>query len=386
MQSKPDFYRSLPTHDGPLSGLLLKTNLFHVVPESWHVLVTDIENSTKEVSEGRHELVNLIATGSIVAALNLGQKLQVEIPFFFGGDGATLLVPEGLLEASLTALYQHQQNTLSNFNLHLRVGHYPVREIYAGGQSLLLAKAKINTYLNIPVVLGNGLRFAENRIKSGHRDPELANLKSDSKTLDLTGMECRWDRIKPPQERQEILSILVDAAVVEYQSEAFAHVLASIEQIYGPIKSRNPISLKRLKLGTDMRRIQAEVLAKKGSRDVLNTMKHWILTLVGKMYYGLEKNSRKYLENLVLLSDTLVMDGRINTVISGTRDQCNDLIQVLEQMENDGKIIFGWYSSPESVMSCYVRNRTDQHIHFVDGSEGGYTQAAKMLKSKMIKS
>ncbi|MFT5165733.1 MAG: hypothetical protein ACI8P3_000961, partial [Saprospiraceae bacterium] len=39
--------------------------------------------------------------------------------------------------------------------------------------------------------------------------------------------------------------------------------------------------------------------------------------------------------------------------------------------------------SQESVMSCYVRNRDDQHIHFVDGSQGGYTQAAIMLKKKL---
>jgi len=34
-------------------------------------------------------------------------------------------------------------------------------------------------------------------------------------------------------------------------------------------------------------------------------------------------------------------------------------------------------------MSCYVRDRKDQHVHFVDGSGGGYTQAAGMLKKKI---
>ena len=33
-------------------------------------------------------------------------------------------------------------------------------------------------------------------------------------------------------------------------------------------------------------------------------------------------------------------------------------------------------------MSCYVRNMNENHIHFVDGSEGGYTKAAGMLKRK----
>jgi hypothetical protein len=33
-------------------------------------------------------------------------------------------------------------------------------------------------------------------------------------------------------------------------------------------------------------------------------------------------------------------------------------------------------------MSCYVRDWDDGHIHFVDGSEGGYTKAAKLIKAK----
>ena len=33
-------------------------------------------------------------------------------------------------------------------------------------------------------------------------------------------------------------------------------------------------------------------------------------------------------------------------------------------------------------MSCYVRNLNEEHIHFVDGAEGGYTKAAGMLKRK----
>ncbi|MGO3156047.1 MAG: DUF3095 family protein [Mesonia sp.] len=36
-----------------------------------------------------------------------------------------------------------------------------------------------------------------------------------------------------------------------------------------------------------------------------------------------------------------------------------------------------------SVMSCYVLDRKTKHSHFVDGTEGGYTSAAKMFKTKL---
>jgi hypothetical protein len=39
---------------------------------------------------GLHETINLVATGSIVAVLNIAYKAKITVPFFFGGDGAYL--------------------------------------------------------------------------------------------------------------------------------------------------------------------------------------------------------------------------------------------------------------------------------------------------------
>ncbi len=82
------------------------------------------------------------------------------------------------------------------------------------------------------------------------------------------------------------------------------------------------------------------------------------------------------------MTDTLVLDGRINTVISGLSKQHNELEEFLTGLENSGEITFGMYRSKDSIMSCYVRDRKDQHIHFVDGGDGGYTKAAGVLKKK----
>ena len=85
------------------------------------------------------------------------------------------------------------------------------------------------------------------------------------------------------------------------------------------------------------------------------------------------------------MSDTLVIDGRINTVISGTAAQRELLQTALNKLENEGEIFYGLFVSTESVMSCYVRNMDDRHIHFIDGAEGGYTKAAGLLKHKIHK-
>ena len=70
-------------------------------------------------------------------------------------------------------------------------------------------------------------------------------------------------------------------------------------------------------------------------------------------------------------------------MISGTEKQRLLLEQSLTKLEKAGQIKFGLCVSRESVMSCYVRDLQDDHIHFVDGSEGGYTKAAGMLKLKL---
>lgn len=104
--------------------------------------------------------------------------------------------------------------------------------------------------------------------------------------------------------------------------------------------------------------------------------------MFGTLYFRTRKG-RTYLAQLVAMSDTLVIDGKINTVISGTTMQRKLLEAALNDLELNGIIKYGLYVSQESIMSCYVRSLDENHIHFVDGSEGGYTKAAGMLKKKI---
>ena len=380
-ESKVHFYKNLPSLNYPIDALLRDPQQFNALPEDWHVIITDIQNSTKAVDRGDHQLVNLIATGSIIAILNIAQKHTTEIPFFFGGDGATMLVPDILLAPCISALLEHQHNAKTNFDFDLRVGHVPISQIDQQRHAIRIAKLMLTRYLSIPVVLGKGLAFAEGLIKGSEVHTSLK--ESQVSTLDLAGMECRWDKIQPPKNPGEVLALLVDVSDAQMQPSIFAKVLAEIKDIYGSIQTRNPISTDRLRIKASYSNIKREMQAKIGRLDIYYLLKNWLFTFIGKLYYGKTKDSRLYLESLVQLSDTLTIDGRINTVISGSEEQRRALILSLEKMEEKGDLLFGWFASPESVMSCYVRNRTDQHIHFVDGSGGGYTQAAKMLKAKL---
>ncbi|WP_204985840.1 DUF3095 family protein [Mucilaginibacter psychrotolerans] len=159
------FYTQLPARRMPLGNLLTNEALFADVPDDWHIVITDIKNSTRAVMSGAHENVNLIATGSIIAVLNIAFSMNVTVPFFFGGDGATVLVPPDIIDKVMQALAAYKVSTQQNFGLELRTGTLPVAKIYADGRKLHIAKYSSSAVFSIPVVLGNGINYAEQIIK-----------------------------------------------------------------------------------------------------------------------------------------------------------------------------------------------------------------------------
>ena len=374
------FYTRLPVNQLSLSDLLTEEHLFFKIPSSWHVLITDVKKSTVAVENGLHETVNLVATGSIVAVLNIAYKENLTIPFFFGGDGATFIVPPIILDAVMKALIKHQQNTEVNFGIMLRVGHVPVEKIYAEGHSLNISKLRTSDLFSIPVLLGNGLSYAERIIKGEAYLLTPPTLTDDE--LDMSGMQCRWDKIKPPENYDEVVSLLVVCREQVNQAEVFKKVIDHIDKIYGNHQKRQPITVSKLKLKGTLKKIGREMQVRMGSYKPMYLLRTWFTTLLGSLYFR-TKPGKRYLAQLVDMSDTLVIDGKINTVISGTQLQRKELDAALNELERDGYINYGLYVSKESVMSCYVRGMDEHHIHFIDGSDGGYTQAASVLKKKI---
>lgn len=375
------FYTKLPNHQQSAKELLSQMEVFQRIPKDWYIVVTDIKGSTAAVESGYSELVNLIASGSIIAALNIASKYEIDIPFFFGGDGATLLVPSVLLGETMEALSLHKENIKKEFAINLRVGNRSVSYVYENNQELKIAKARVNTLHTIPIVLGNGLHFAENAIK--YNDKELSVEDPSKASLDLNGMECRWNKIPPPENSNEVVTLLVDALIESEQASVFQNVLEKTDELYGSLTHRNPISIPKLKLNFDYKRIKTELKASNQKLGIINFLKVWVMGVIGKYYYLPNSKGKAYLNELIQLSDILVIDGRINMVISGTTKQRQLLIDYLDGLEKDKRIIYGIHVSNESIMSCYVRDRNAKHIHFVDGGSSGYTRAAKVLKEKI---
>ncbi|MEQ9023415.1 MAG: DUF3095 family protein, partial [Pseudomonadales bacterium] len=55
----------------------------------------------------------------------------------------------------------------------------------------------------------------------------------------------------------------------------------------------------------------------------------------------------------------------------------------LEQLRQQEKIAYGVHTSESSIVTCMVSDYNHNHVHFLDGSRGGYAFAAKMLKQQL---
>jgi len=382
MKNDFKFYQNLPTNNLSLQDLLGEKGLFEVVPADWYVIVADVQNSTGAVDRGLHQDVNLIATGSIITVLNKvkQQYSKLEIPYFFGGDGATFLVPGELLEPLRETLGNYRRHVQQTFGLLLKVGALSVAEVYRDDIQLLIAKLKLNDYLTIPVVLGNGLKHAEALVKARFYEKEE---DAEIRPVDLTGMECRWNEIAPPQEEEKILCLLVSCPDEGRQAIVYQAVIEEIDRIFGRLHQRQPISEGRLKLNLTMAKLSREMYARLGKYDLLYLMKSWLRSFVGRFYFRMYEEGKTYLHKVSQLSNTLMIDGNINSVISGTEYSINELLHFLEKKEKAGDLTFGVHITYSSIMSCYVLDLKNNHVHFVDGTEGGYTTAAKMFKAKL---
>jgi hypothetical protein len=381
--SEENFYKDLKPLQLPITDVFQEA-YFYTVPPGWHIIISDVKNSTLAVNAGKHNDVNLAAAGSLVAALNIAKKYKVDIPFFFGGDGSTVLVPEKIVKEVVAGLWVHNVNSKKNFGLEMHIGSMPVREVYESGHFIKIAKLEIDSTYSKAIAIGDGFRFAEQKIKRSIPGNETVSTNK----LNLTGLECRWDKIKPSVEEAGNVCYLIESLCTEKQLIVYADVFNKIEEIYGDVVKRSPLSAERLKLLFSFGKLKKEMLVKFGGWNPAYFISTFFRSFFGFFYFKYNLNitglsGNDYLMQLIAHADTLTIDGRINTIICGSQEEHQQFLGYLSNLEKEGSLIFGHYGSKESIMTCYIQNRNARHIHFVDGADGGYTEAAKEFKAKL---
>ncbi len=367
----------------PIRDLFKNKDCFVTVPADWCIVIVDVEIDPSVFNKELNNDANIAATGSIITILNLIKSLdtQLQIPYFFRGSGATFIVPQSILVAIMSAMDTYKKHVFKTLNLSLQFGSVTVADVFKITKAFSIAKLRLNDYLVIPVILGNGLKVAEQLVRKkfkGSVDQSISDLP-----LDLQGMECRWDEIDPLIDEKKIICLLVNCEIDQSQADIFIKIFDEIDYQFGDLKKRTPITTEKLKLDNSFKKMRKEMYARLGKFNRRYLLQNWLITYLGSFYFKFFKNGKNYLYRVTQLSDTMVLDGSINTVFAGTERNINKLKLFLDALEADGKIYYGLHATHASIMSCYIEDRDENHIHFVDGTEGGYRMADLKLKTKI---
>ena len=370
-----NFYAALPK----LNDLSEITDIvnYHPVPEDWVIALTDVRGSTKAIEAGKYKDVNSIAAASITAMLN--QIPDVDLPFVFGGDGATILIPPQVVNRAQEALIATRDLAKAAFNLELRVGIVPVRDVLNDGYTIQVAKLRMSANFQQAVFTGGGLSHAETLLKK-HGDQYEIRL-SGKYQADFSGFECRWREVASKYE--ETISLMVMATSTN-TSSIYNEVLRKITEIYGDRATRHPITTSNLHLATYPEAFRTEAIIKYGDTGWRRLLRFAYFNLLARlaMRYNL-KGWGVYKSLLVGSTDHEKFDDTLRLTMSGTAKQREILRIYLETKRQRGEVVYGISTSESALVTCIVFDHFGRQVHFVDGASGGYALAAKEMKMQL---
>lgn len=362
-----NFYRDLEAFSNPKD--LLNAEHYKIIPTGWSVVITDVKGSTKAIEAGQYKNVNVIGVCSIIAVKN--SCGETDVPFIFGGDGATLFIPAQKIEKVKKALAVTKKKSVDEFGLNLRVSIIPVTEILKFEGEILIAKMKLSDTGTIALAKGNGLAIAEKLTKETDQY-ELSDISGSQ--AEHEGLECRWNPIK--SKHGEMLTIIIQSA--ENNFAVYSEILA---QIYAIVPNLGIVDLDKLSIQLPPLNHFVEIRMKYSGlqRYLRYCLGVFIVIFQAKIVFFLKRRVR-YLDDLTKNTDFIKFDENLRMVIDVSLEQKKSLLGFFESQRQQKKIFYGTHSSSTALMTCFVKSNTD-HIHFVDGGSGGYALAAKQLKA-----
>ncbi len=361
------------------------------LPTDWYVVITDVRGSTQAILNGQYKQVNAMGAASIMALLNATNPIPV--PYVFGGDGATVCVPPSRKTAVKSALAATRKMAHDDFKLDLRIGMVSMAEIAAAGYQVMVGKYQPSPHYQQAMFLGDGLAYAEDLIKDKAADNPYLLADDIAPDGSFEGFECRWNEIPSPYEETVAILVKVINADSTAEREIYTAVSQGILDIYGQEpETHHPIRDENLSLSLSLQTLGGETVIRTAFQPkwkrILYQFKLWGLVLLGKylMARGVQTETTDwgaYRQMLIANSDYRKFDEVLRMVLSGTAVQRQQLRDLLEKWRQDGTIIYGIHASKGALMTCLISDYAANHVHFLDGSSGGYALAAKEMKAQV---
>ncbi|MFP4600907.1 MAG: DUF3095 domain-containing protein [Persicimonas sp.] len=395
--TKPDpqieFFSSLPAFRSFEDVADLRR--YEPAPESWLVVITDVKGSTDAIQDGRYKEVNALGACCIVTALNTADG--VDIPYVFGGDGATLLIPPTLEEPMGRELAGLARLAERCFGLELRIGLVPVAEVRSSDADVLVARYEASKDVSLAMLSGGGLEVAEKLVKdealgAPYRVEPTASDDADEPPLE--GFQCRWNPIKNRNGKTMAMLVAALDDTPQARHDTYARILEQLNQI-GEVDKLHPLAVDTLDLATDLKSFDTEARLRtgktRGAGYQLHRAKASAQSRVGRrlMERGASLggfDGSVYPTELIANADFRKFDDALRMVLDVDDTQHRAIEDCLAAERAEGAIAYGTHESDSALMTCLVFDFNGRHVHFVDGSDGGYAMAAKQLKAQLRES
>ena len=378
------FYRNLP--EIHTFSEIVELDHYSPLPDDWLVVATDIRGSTQAIEAGQYKSVNMAGACAIAAICN--DFPDLEIPFVFGGDGATLAIPDVGRDHIMGLLKFCKEATESVFGLELAAGCRTMGELRENGKEIKIGKFRLSEHVQQAIFWGSGVDYIEEVIKLPENNLDNFSMVE----ADFTGLECRWNEI--PSEKDEILSIIIKSVIEDehQRSRFYKDCFKKIENIYGSADQYAPVKEDKMSLASNPKKLTSEILIRSYPSTFLKKVTYFMKLMYMQLAgFYLMKNKIEtkntnwgdYKPDFVRNADFRKFSDGLKLVVSGTVEQRFELRTYLEEHNKRGDLVFGTHSSPASMTTCFVTDYQGQHIHFIDGTEGGYAAASVELKEQV---
>lgn len=389
MMTTLNFYHDLPELGSFADAI--ETGRHVDLPADWWIVVADVTGSTQAIEAGAYKKVNTVGAACIAAVVNVDRS--VDIPFVFGGDGAMFAVPGTLRERVTPALREAQRLSRESFGLALRVGMIEVAALRGRGLAVRVAKLRLSPNVTQPTFSGRGWEEAERMVKDPLAQGVLRVQENEGPCEgSFEGFECRWQGV--PSFSDHKLALLV-AAVSSDPAENLATYRELSDRIattYGDIASYHPLRPGRMRLSFDPGDLAHEWRVRSSglspSRRAGYFARMVLQNLAGSYLFARKADTKtvrwsRYIDDMVQNSDVRKFDGMLRMVMDGSDAQCDDLRAYLDEQRRKERLVYGMHKSREALVTCIVFSYNGNHVHFVDGSDGGYALAARGLKEQL---
>lgn len=382
-----DFYANLPVIEHFFNAS--NSRNYQALPENWYLAITDVVNSTAAIKNDRYKTVNILGVSPIVGILNVADRDR--IPYSFGGDGAVFCIPSTLLNDARRVLGASRKIGKEEYGLNLRAAIIPVTYIRERGNDIRVARYQASEFYDQAIFSGGGISYAEEMLKKNNSGQFQVPVSNSAESIDFTGLECRWKEVR--RNKKEVITLLIKCNPdIDQSDQVYEQVLHKLREIFGFEGKTNPINVPRLSMNLSFGELMDEAKIRTFGKGWLTRLRYiakvQLQTIIGKILMALNYRTAatdwaKYKADIARNSDHRKFDDMLRLVISGTRTQRNEFENFLRQEFKEERLAYGIHISDAALITCMVFHYHREHMHFVDGSGGGYAEASKELKKRI---